>query len=119
MYPIQFVVYKHSSYAPQAKQGFSWSNVANLFYNFIGEPLLIVQCKLMLSDIDFSYVIIICNMMSVLFFDLICLLQNFTSAKYNTHEYHCIIYMTCSLYHHHTMIQRLPNSAYIATPRNL
>ena len=37
MYPIQFVVYKHTAYAPQAKQGFSWSTFSNLFYNFIGE----------------------------------------------------------------------------------
>ncbi|XP_065891186.1 ubiquitin carboxyl-terminal hydrolase 32-like isoform X2 [Dysidea avara] len=36
MFPIQFTVYKHTSYAPQAKQGFGWNTISNLFYSFIG-----------------------------------------------------------------------------------
>ena len=39
MFPIQFTVYKHTSYAPQAKQGFGWNTISNLFYSFIGKFL--------------------------------------------------------------------------------
>lgn len=39
MFPIQFTVYKHTSYAPQAKQGFGWNTFSNLLYSFIGKHL--------------------------------------------------------------------------------
>lgn len=36
MFPIQFTVFKHTSFAPQAKQGFGWNTISNMLYSLIG-----------------------------------------------------------------------------------